>query len=105
MKSINLAKYKFEATLPDGKKQHVDVDVKNMLVDIIFHPELKLSAKDVVDRAKLADKIEACKATDVKVEEAEYAILKNSVDGIRGFGKIHLQFIQRIYDAKDVKIN
>ena len=36
--------------------------------------------------------------------EEEYNIIKDAADTIRGFGKFHMEFLKRIYEAEEVKL-
>lgn len=94
MKELDLRSYEFEG---------IKVDVKKVLASLLFRPELKLSARDLITQAALAEKIELA-GDSVLLEDAEYAKVKRPFDIVTGWGRGDLQLIKRVMDAVDVEI-
>jgi len=111
MKKIDLRSYEVDAR--DGMGRQIidekgDVikqpyDVKNTLIEIIFSNQLKLNGRQNHERNRLADKIEKGDG-EVLLEDADYAIIKSSVDLIQGFGKNERELLKRIYGAEEVEV-
>jgi len=94
MKKIDLTSYIFN----DGA-----YDVKTAIVNLLFNPELKLSARDLILQDKLATKVETSEDT-ILLEDAEYTKIKTAVESFKKYGRGDAQFISRILDAEEVKV-
>ena len=79
-------------------------DVKKSLIEILFHPELKLNGRDILKVGKLADKIEECKEENVLLSFDEYEKLSKAMDVVRGLGKESREFVKRILEAEDTEL-
>jgi len=78
-------------------------DVKVAIVNLLFNPELKLSARDLILQDKLATKIEESESS-VLLEESEYLKVKTAVEKFTGYGRADAQFVSRILDAEEVEV-
>jgi len=104
MRKIDMKKYMLQAKDAEGKATEVPYDVKGSLVNILYHPVLKLAGRDLLLAHKLADKIENCKEETILLEEVDYMKLKNAVEKIEGFGKHDVEFVQRVLEAEVVEV-
>jgi len=100
MKKINLKPYKAEDQ--NGKK--VPYNVKDIMVNLLYHPSLSLNSVELLKNTKVAQKIENAKKDYVILEEAEYKILKECLAKIRGLGRNDVEFVRRIEEAEDYEI-
>jgi len=105
MKKIDLANYTVRV-MDNGAGGLVDVpyDVKKSTIDILFHQDLRLGAFELLERDKLANKINDWKNGDLLLEEAEHGKLKNAIETITGFNKNDVEFVKRILFAEQVDV-
>ena len=96
MKKINLENYDVTMQLDDGSLKTWTYQVKKSLIFCLFHPSLNLSAKELLEREKVASKIESANK-EVILNDKEYKIIKNTFDKIRGFQKNDLELVRRVY--------
>lgn len=75
-------------------------NVKESLVAVLMHPELKLGAVEVLKRNRLGEKI--LDATDmVTFEEEDYKRLKTALETLTGFGRADVELLQRVLEAPE----
>ena len=82
----------------------VEVDVGEVLVQLLFHPNLRLTARQVRDRKPLRDKILRCPRAALLLENAEYDMIKAGLDAAQGFGVNDIELVDRVYDAVDYEV-
>jgi len=102
MKKVDVTEY-MVAMQVDGIDQEVPYNVKESLVACLFHPELKLGAREVIARDRIATKIEEAEKA-VLLEEAEYQKLKSAFETVKGFGKAEVELIRRVFEAEDAEV-
>ena len=74
------------------------------MVNILYHPDLKLNGRDLLMAHKLADKIESCKKNFILLEEVDYQKLKKALDTVTGLTKQDVEFVQRVLEAVNVEV-
>jgi len=94
MRKLNLTPYKVDTQ---------DYDVKTVMASILFHPDLRVSARNLMVADRLAQKIESGNGS-VLLEESEYERLKTAVETITGWGRGDLEFVQRVLDAPEIDV-
>lgn len=94
MKKIDLTPYKLG---------EAEVDVKGLIVTVMFDAGLKLSARDLIAQDALAKKIEESNGS-VLLEVSEYLKVKNAVEKYPGFGRGALPIINRVFDAPEASV-
>jgi len=109
MRKIELKPYSVKGRQLDdetGEVKVVDVpyDVKVSLVSVLFHPDLQLKAHELLERDKLANKINDCKDGSILLEEAEYSKLTQAIEVVKGFTKNDVEFVRRILEAEQVSV-
>ena len=104
MRKLDLSSYTIKYKDQEGKPQSMPYDVKGSMVNIWFHPALKLKGRDLLMAHKLADRIEECKEESMLLEEVDYMKLKQAVEQIEGFGKNDVEFVQRVLEAETVEV-
>ncbi len=77
-------------------------NVRANLIEALYSPELKLSARQVLDQEDLARKIRDCPDGFILLEEEEYNRALQAINSARGFGKADVEFVRRIVDAEKV---
>jgi hypothetical protein len=103
MRNLGIDNYMVEVTTQEGTKQ-VPYDVKKSLIAVLFGPELRLRAQDLLERDKLARKIDECKEDSILLEEAEYGMVKSAVDSVSGFSRDDVEFVKRVFEASQVEV-
>jgi len=97
MRRIDLSEYDVVVKYPDGEKT-IPYDMKLSTVGLLYHPDNKLSARDLLENDRVAQKIEASNGS-VLLEEHEYARLKMAVECGKGYTKQDVVLVTRILDA------
>ena len=103
MRKIHLESYEIDVPQPDGNVQKLPLNVKQWIQDVIFHPDLKLGGREVILRGKLADKIGKANK-EILLEEVDYKKIKDAFETIKGFGKMHIELLERVLDAPLVEV-
>jgi hypothetical protein len=94
MRKISLIPYKVEGE---------DYKVKESILNLLFSPHLRLSARAIIENDRIARKIEAA-GDEVLLEDAEYQKIKVSVETFEGYGRQDLEFVNRILEAPEVPV-
>lgn len=97
MRKIDLTEYDVEVDTPDGIKT-LPYDMKRSTVGILYHPDNKLNARDLLENDRVAQKIAASNGS-VLLEEHEYNRLKMAVECGKGYTKQDVKLVTRILDA------
>jgi len=90
----------------EGKAQPYKVKESIVLVLLASGPVTthQLNMRELLDRAKIKDKIE--KAKDfVLLEDAEFAQLKDAFESYRGYGPFEVELCKRVENAEAVDPN
>jgi len=104
LRKIDLRPYTIEIPSPNGEeKTKIPLNVSQWIQDVIFHPDLKLDGRETILRGKLADKIAEAKG-EVLLEEADYHKIKTAFETIKGFGKMHIELLNRVFEAPTVEV-
>ena len=99
---LNLKNYKVEGPEgPDGAE--VVMDVKDNLVTMLFHPELKLAPEEMFKAKDLADKIRAS-GDSVLLDRIEMDRIKRAYACLKGLPERFIEFLSRIRDAEEVSL-
>lgn len=100
MREINLENYKIK----DREGQEVDYPVKDVLLDMLYHPELKLNGRGILERNDLAKNLVDCKEKVLLLEEGDYVKLKQAFEIITGFSKNDVELVKRVLNAQEVEV-
>lgn len=119
MRSLDLTRYPLEVS-PDGHQETLkcpncgteverplvppEYDVRNTMIEVLFSPDLHLTAVEALARDDLAHKIKDCPDNTLLLEEAEYQKLKQGLEATRGFSRNDIEFIRRIEKAPEVAV-
>jgi hypothetical protein len=100
MRKINITPYLVKA---DDKGTQVPYDVRGSIVNSLYHPDLKLSAKELLDNDRLAQKIKG--ATDsILLEDAEWDKVSAAFNKISGFGINDVELVNRVLNAEEIEV-
>lgn len=103
MKKIDVQDYFVNVQGGDGTIVEIPYNVKESLVGCLFHPELKLGGREIIERDVIAKKIESAEEY-VLLENAEYQKLLHAFETVKGFGKSEVELVKRVFDAEDVNV-
>lgn len=104
MRKLAVSDYAVKARNQDGAIVDAPYNVKESLVTILFHPALKLEARELLRRDKLANKILDCKDGMVLLEEAEWQKLETAVNTISGYSRADIELVRRVLEAEQVEV-
>lgn len=99
MRKINLTPYLVKV---DETNQE-PYNIKQSIINILFHPDLRLSAKELLDNDKVSQKVEAAEGS-VLLEDAEYEKVKKAFDTVKGFGVNDIELINRVFNAEKIEV-
>jgi len=102
MKKINLDNYRVNVNTKDGQVS-VDYDVKGSIKNILFDIRQQLSAVQLFEVMDIWKKIKDEKEI-VILEEAEYKIIRKSIDAFKGYTENDYEFVKRITEAENFEI-
>jgi len=99
---LNLKNYSVEG--PDGPNgPEFVMDVKDNLVTMLFHPELKLAPEEMFKAKDLADKIRDS-GNSVLLDKIEMDRIKRGYACLKGLPERFIEFLGRIRDAEEVSL-
>ncbi len=94
-----------ELIKPDAQMETtVDYNVRDSIIEILFHPDLQLGARAVLDRDAFARKIKDWPDNDLLLEEEEYKKVVAALEVLRGLARRDVEFIKRVLNAPQVEV-
>jgi len=103
MRKLDLKKYNVEVRDAKGVTQLIPYDFKEGIIQLMFHPNLQLSGKALLDTNIVAEKlIKADK--EILLEEEEYSKIKSAIDNFKGFSRNEVRLVERIHNCPQVDI-
>lgn len=103
MKKINTKSFNVDLLNKEGKLESQPYLVRESMVEILFHPNLKLKSIDLIKQDELAKKIIKAK-DELLLEDEEYARLKEALEKVEGLGRNDVEFVKRILDAESIDV-
>ena len=104
MRKIDLTDYTVEFNLPNEENKNLPYSVRKSLVEGLYHPDLRLGYKDLMENDRLSQKIKNFQGDVILLEETEWERLKGVFETIRGFTKQDVEFIRRVMNAEQVEV-
>jgi len=93
--------------VPPGVEGPVEkIKVRQTLANLITHPGLKLSPKELIVSGILADTIEKS-GQEVLVDKRDYETITKALDKIvpeLGLGRAHYPLMDRVYNAPEIEV-
>lgn len=80
-------------------------NMKSSLVEVLFNPDQKLNAVELLKRDEIAKKILDCNKDYILLESEEFNQLKRSFDMINSFTRHDVEFVKRILNVEDVEVD
>ena len=103
MRKINLENYMLEARNEKNEIVKMPYDVKSSLIGVLFHPELKLSGRELLLRDKLANKINDTES-EILLEETDFLKIKMAIESIDGYTRNDVEFVRRVLEAEEIEV-
>jgi hypothetical protein len=103
MKKIILSDYEVEIEI-ENKKVKKPFQVKESIIEILFHPELKLAGRELLKQNILAEKIEGCTEDFILLENEDYNKIVRALELTTGLTRNAVEFVRRIIEAPDVEV-
>ncbi len=85
-------------------KAEADYDVRGSIVEILFHPDLQLGAKALLDRDTLARKVNDWPDNDLLLEETDYKKVLAALEVLKGLTRQDVEFVSRVLNAPEVAV-
>ena len=78
-------------------------DFKDSLVQLMFHPNLGLKGKALLESNLIAEKLMKAD-NEILLEEEEYNKIKDAVDSFEGFTRSEVELVKRVTDCPEVNV-
>ncbi len=106
MRLVDLSNYNVsERCSSCGQTVERPYNVRDSLIQALFSPELKLNARELLDRDDLARKIRDTPGNSILLEEEEYGKLVQAVNSIKGYVASDVGFVRRVLESEKVDMN
>lgn len=99
-----------EIECPECKKKFTVGDkpltynVRDSIIEVMMSSELRLEARELLERQNIALKIMACPDGEVLLEDAEYVKISSAFEGTTGFSRNDVELVRRIFEAPEVEV-
>ena len=103
MRKLDLKKYTISIRDAKGVTQSIPYDFKESLIQLMFHPNLKLSGKALLETNIVAEKLMKADK-EILLEEEEYNKIKSAIDGFQGFSQNEVRLVERIYNCPQIDV-
>jgi len=102
MRKIDLSDYIIDMPTEQGLKPY-PYSVKQSIEMAMYHPDLRLNYKDLMDHDRIAQKIKQANGF-VLLEESEYGRVRLAFESIKGFRKEDVELVKRVIEAPEVDV-
>jgi hypothetical protein len=102
MRKIDLSDYTIDMPTGEGMKPY-PYSVKQSIELAMYHPDLKLNFKDLLENDRVAQKIKHANGF-ILLEESEYLRIKVAFENIQGFRREDVELVKRVMDAPEVEV-
>lgn len=86
---------------PQGVAQLLNYNFKDVLVNVIAHPNLGLNGPEYLEIDAVVEKIEKAD-TEVILTDEDYHKIIDNLKKFRGFSRNDAQFLKRIYNCPEI---
>lgn len=110
MRKLSLTNYTVKVKVPDQINPGLSIDaefpfnMKDNLIGVLFIPQLRLNSVELLKANVLGQKILACEGDEILLEDAEWLRLSTAIQAAQGFGRMEVEFCQRINEAEEVEV-
>ena len=103
MRKLDLKVYTVSVRDANGVTKSIPYNFKESVIELMFHPNLKMSGKALLETNIIAEKIMKADK-EILLEEADYQIIKSAVDGFKGFSKNEVELVKRVLECPEIKV-
>ena len=103
MRKLDLKKYTVSIRDAKGVTQSIPYGFKESLIQLIFHPNLRLSGKALLETNIVAEKLMKANK-EILLEEEEYNKIKSAIDRFEGFTQNEVKLVERIYNCPQIDV-
>jgi hypothetical protein len=105
MRRVDLTNYNVRETCPNcGQPVERAYNVRDSMIQALFSPDLKLNARELLDRDDLARKIRNCPEDCILLEEEEFNKLVQAINSIKGYVSSDVGFVRRVLGSEKVDL-
>lgn len=91
-----------EKTVIGGKP--LTYNVVDSIIEVMMSPDLRLSAKEILERQAIAQRLMDCPDEEILLEEADYNKIYSAFEGITGFNRRDVELVRRVFEAPQVEV-
>lgn len=103
MRKLNLEHYIVSIRDAQGKLNDIPYDFKDAIINLMFHPDLKLQRVALLETDILAKKIMEADE-EIILEEEEYNKINNAIDRFEGFTKNEVELVKRVLECPEIDV-
>uniref|UniRef100_A0A6M3LCT3 Uncharacterized protein n=1 Tax=viral metagenome TaxID=1070528 RepID=A0A6M3LCT3_9ZZZZ len=103
MRKLDLKSYTVEVRDAGGKVITIPYDFKESVIQLMFHPNLRLSGKALLETNIVTEKLMKADK-EILLEEEEYNKIKSAIDGFEGFSKNEVELVKRITNCPKIEV-
>ena len=103
MRKLELKHYEVTFRNVQGELETIPYDFKDAIINLMFHPDLRLSRTEALKTDILAEKIMETNE-EILLEEEEYNRIFHAVDSFKGFGKNEVELVKRVLECPKIDV-
>jgi hypothetical protein len=103
MRKLELKHYTVSIRDTQGKLNDIPYDFKDAIINLMFHPDLRLSGTELLKTNILTEKIMEADE-EIILEEEEYNKVKNAVDSFQGFTRNEVELVKRVTECPKIDV-
>jgi len=103
MRKLNLENYEITFRDTQGELQTAPYAFKDAIINLMFHPDLRLSGTELLKTNILAEKIMEADE-EIILEEDEYNKVKSAIDSFKGFGRNEVELVKRVTECPKINV-
>jgi hypothetical protein len=103
MRRIDLSDYDVEYDDEKGEVKTTKYMAKKSLVNMLYSQDIRLTAMELLDNDRVAQKIKGSDGV-VLLEEEEYGKVKHALECLRGLSKQDVPLVKRVLEAPQVEV-
>ena len=103
MRKLNLENYEFSFRNAQGELETQPYVFKDAIINLMFHPDLRLSGAELLKTNILAEKIMEAKK-EIFLEEEEYNRVESAINSFKGFGRSEIELVKRVTECPEIDV-
>jgi len=95
-----------QTMIVDGRPltRAVMLDPREVLVNLVLHPQRQLTGAEMYEAHKLAAKIEAAEGESLLLSVEDYQALRRAMEQVRGYVPAHRELVRRVWEAAETPV-